>query len=409
MLQSALALGGCLVASASAFPPSPRGVLGDLADIGKDAVDVLLSGSSSVTPFNAQLQLVDVTGLHAWQAPGPTDQRGPCPGLNALANHGYLPRNGVASIVDLISATTAVFGMGVDLATILSVYGAVFDGAAVGWSIGGGEHTGIGGSHNNYESDSSPTRADLNQYGSNINLILSQFKELYDMQPNAATANYNLDVLFDFRASRYHESVANNPNFFYGPFTGTTVTQAAFTFIYRYMANHTAEAPDGVLNQANLKSFFAISGDSDSLTWTPGYERIPNNWYRRGINDSYGVLGLANDISALAAKYPFISQPGCNQGKVNSFENINTGNTDASAYDFTNPLDGICYGVASAVSAANVIPIVNGVVQELLLPIQNALNCPTLTPSNTSVGDDCPGHSLYGGPTGPVAAGAIQN
>jgi hypothetical protein len=27
-------------------------------------------------------------GNHPFQAPGPTDQRGPCPGLNALANHG---------------------------------------------------------------------------------------------------------------------------------------------------------------------------------------------------------------------------------------------------------------------------------------------------------------------------------
>ncbi|KAF7322278.1 HEME-HALOPEROXIDASE domain-containing protein [Mycena chlorophos] len=31
---------------------------------------------------------------HEFQAPGPNDQRSPCPGLNALANHAYLPRNG---------------------------------------------------------------------------------------------------------------------------------------------------------------------------------------------------------------------------------------------------------------------------------------------------------------------------
>lgn len=28
---------------------------------------------------------------HPFQAPGPTDQRGPCPGLNTLANHGCKP------------------------------------------------------------------------------------------------------------------------------------------------------------------------------------------------------------------------------------------------------------------------------------------------------------------------------
>ncbi|KAJ3808563.1 MAG: Cloroperoxidase [Lentinula lateritia] len=31
---------------------------------------------------------------HQWQAPTATDSRGPCPGLNTLANHGFLPRNG---------------------------------------------------------------------------------------------------------------------------------------------------------------------------------------------------------------------------------------------------------------------------------------------------------------------------
>ncbi|KAK7951059.1 Cloroperoxidase [Apiospora aurea] len=29
-----------------------------------------------------------------WSAPGPSDVRGPCPGLNTLANHGFLPRDG---------------------------------------------------------------------------------------------------------------------------------------------------------------------------------------------------------------------------------------------------------------------------------------------------------------------------
>lgn len=31
---------------------------------------------------------------HQYQAPRPNDSRSPCPALNALANHGYLPRDG---------------------------------------------------------------------------------------------------------------------------------------------------------------------------------------------------------------------------------------------------------------------------------------------------------------------------
>lgn len=62
-----------------------------------------------------------------------------------------------------------------DLGGFLSVYGAIVDGNGFGWSISGGPRVGIGGSHNNYEADSSPLRADLSQYGSNQRLIMSQF------------------------------------------------------------------------------------------------------------------------------------------------------------------------------------------------------------------------------------------
>ncbi|KAL4994627.1 Chloroperoxidase [Aspergillus recurvatus] len=39
-----------------------------------------------------------------WIAPGPGDSRGPCPGLNTLANHGYLPRNGKGITLDILKA-----------------------------------------------------------------------------------------------------------------------------------------------------------------------------------------------------------------------------------------------------------------------------------------------------------------
>ena len=74
----------------------------------------------------------------------------------------------------------AVYGMALDLATFLAVYGTLFDGNAVsldpGYSIGGATASqsilgglggllrtpgGLSGSHNNYEGDTSPTRGDL--------------------------------------------------------------------------------------------------------------------------------------------------------------------------------------------------------------------------------------------------------
>jgi hypothetical protein len=63
--------------------------------------------------FNAAEQLIDVSGDHAFVPPdfSAGDLRGPCPGLNALANHNYMPHNGFATIDQFVQATNQVFGM----------------------------------------------------------------------------------------------------------------------------------------------------------------------------------------------------------------------------------------------------------------------------------------------------------
>lgn len=66
-------------------------------------------GNIPFTTFNED-QLIDVTGEYAWVAPGPNDLRGPCPGLNALANHGYFPHSGVVPLAVGTSATEQVYG-----------------------------------------------------------------------------------------------------------------------------------------------------------------------------------------------------------------------------------------------------------------------------------------------------------
>ncbi|KAF6793050.1 chloroperoxidase-like protein [Colletotrichum sojae] len=57
---------------------------------------------------------------YPWQAPGPDDMRSPCPGINALANHGLLPRDGRS--IDLDTLSTAVqLGYNMDHETMLLV------------------------------------------------------------------------------------------------------------------------------------------------------------------------------------------------------------------------------------------------------------------------------------------------
>lgn len=55
--------------------------------------------------FSASQQYVSNAGAHAFVPPGSGDLRGPCPGLNAMANHNYIPHSGVATISQFIQGT----------------------------------------------------------------------------------------------------------------------------------------------------------------------------------------------------------------------------------------------------------------------------------------------------------------
>jgi hypothetical protein len=112
---------------------------------------------------------------------------------------------------------------------------------------------------------------------------------MFDLQSDPSTANYNLSVLTPFRATRFQQSIDKIPYFFNAPFSGVILQPAAYTFIYRFIANKSAEYHEGVLNQDVLKSFFSITGERGNFTWTEGYERIPDNWYKRAIGDEYTI------------------------------------------------------------------------------------------------------------------------
>lgn len=99
-----------------------------------------------------------------FQAPGPNDSRGPCPGLNLLANHGYLPRNGHVTLGQVLEATARGFNMGADLATLLGVFAVLTDGNITDESFYlGAPPSGVGGlnRHSTVEADISPNREDF--------------------------------------------------------------------------------------------------------------------------------------------------------------------------------------------------------------------------------------------------------
>ena len=62
--------------------------------------------------FNPTQQYINVSGAHSFVAPTASDLRGPCPALNAAANHGYIARNGYTTFQESFDAITEVYGTG---------------------------------------------------------------------------------------------------------------------------------------------------------------------------------------------------------------------------------------------------------------------------------------------------------
>ncbi|KAI5198460.1 Cloroperoxidase [Aureobasidium subglaciale] len=363
--------------------------------------------------FDAAAQKIDVSGAHAFNPPGSGDQRGPCPGLNAMANHGYLPHNGVATIDQFITSTNKVFGMGVDLALILAVYGAAIDGNLVSWSIGGptpnvpsinllGQPQGISGSHNKYEGDASPTRGDLYIDGQDYLLKMENFQALYDA--GKAADNYDLQLLTDRRAARFQQNIETNPYFFNAPFAGVIAQPAAWSFIYRFMGNKSAEYPAGKLNGEVLKSFYAITGNDGNFKYTPGYERIPENWYTRNALDPYDVLALQIDTDAQLLQHLEFASIGGNTGTPNSFVGVDPEILTDGVFNAQTLLQGnnlMCYGLQLAVQ--ELPDILSGVVTNLASAVNQVssafgnatqkLGCPELTKINKDQFKKYPGYT----------------
>ncbi|PPJ50228.1 hypothetical protein CBER1_07209 [Cercospora berteroae] len=356
-------------------------------------------------PTFSEEQLIDVGpgSGHEWQAPRQNDLRGPCPGLNAFANHGFLPRNGYATISQFIDATTTVVGMGPILAAFLAVLGASIDGDGTSWSIHGTPPLGVGGplarfgnglsgSHNKYESDASPTRFDLYQSGNNFKININQFQELINFSPSGFV---DLNSLTAFRSKRFDDQIANNPFFFNGPFTGVLVQPAAYTFIYRFMANHSAEDPVGFLSHEVLQSWFGIEGESGSYSVNPGAERIPDNWYRRSLTTPYESTYFLGDAANAIRLHPKFANVGGNTNGTNTFTGVDITDLSGGVMNGDNLLEGNNFACLAYQFAAQAKPDLLGALGGLTSPLQNVLgplSCPQLRALDEGLLEQFPGY-----------------
>ena len=112
-----------------------------------------------------------------------------------------------------------------------------------------GTPQGLDGSHNFIEADSSNTREDLYVTGNVHSLVLSQFNE---WMATSADGTFTMDLLAQRADTRFKETVAENPYFYYGPFTGMVARNAGFIFPGRLFANFSSENPDGSLSKSDI-------------------------------------------------------------------------------------------------------------------------------------------------------------
>ena len=170
---------------------------------------------------------------------------------------------------------------------------------------------------------------------------------------------------------------------------------AAYTFIYRFMSNKSAEYPEGYLDANVLKSFFAITGESNNFTWHEGQERIPDNWYKRAIGDEYTIPYFNLDLNAAALEYPQFLSVGGNTGKVDSFTGVDITNLTGGVYNTQSLAQGdnaACFAYQFAQQAAP--DLLKGLFSSITAPLSqlnsalasvfSELSCPQLKTIDTS-------------------------
>ncbi|KZV89950.1 Cloroperoxidase, partial [Exidia glandulosa HHB12029] len=222
-----------------------------LAGLSRDEVDafangVKVVGAQPVPPpiKDTSLKLVN-DALHPWRPLSPGDQRGPCPGLNTLASHGWLPRSGVATPAQIMDAVQNGFNMAWSTALVITYAAFLVDGNPLTnlMSIGGSSRlTGpsppapavVGGlsRHGTFEGDASMTRSDA-FLGDNHSFNETLFQQLVAISNAVGGGKYNVSAAAEVRFQRFQDSVTRNPTFdFSNPRFATAFGETIFPMAF---------------------------------------------------------------------------------------------------------------------------------------------------------------------------------
>ncbi|GAA5853084.1 hypothetical protein JCM8547_000195 [Rhodosporidiobolus lusitaniae] len=311
LLDTLGTLGSAVVSGGETVITGVEGALGDV-----------VNGLSGTLASGIKTSDKRPDAAHPYKAPGPTDQRGPCPGLNTLANHGYLPRSGIVTGSDVIKATGEGFNMGADLAGVLVLIAVAFGGnlATSTFSIGGedertysksglgskalGRQWGLDG-HSRCEGDASATRADFfTNNGDNHNGQPDRFRRFMELAKKNG-GEFNVQAANELFAQNADITLATNSQQYYQAYT-VIVILGEYPFIPNFFSNGTYGA-GGTANLESISSLMGYQINKDgSICYVP--ERFPENWYRRST--PYGVKDLIAGLPTTQLAAPnFLPNP----------------------------------------------------------------------------------------------------
>ncbi|EKM76332.1 hypothetical protein AGABI1DRAFT_78772 [Agaricus bisporus var. burnettii JB137-S8] len=285
-----------------------------LAGLSREEMDKAL-GTLKFTPPPPPPGPLDFSGTklvndaeHPFMDARPGDIRGPCPGLNTLASHGYISRSGITSCSEIITAVMEGFNMENNLAIFTCYSAFLVNGNLVTDKLSIGQKTAKTGpdppkpatvaglnTHNVFEGDTSMTRADAYFGGDNHSFNETLFQGFVDFSKRYGGGKYNLTVAGEYRYKRIQDSIATNPTF---NFIAPRIFSAYSESVNPINLWVDGRQDDGQLDTEVARSFFQKM-------------RFPDDFHRaaRPMNGE-------NELDVLAA-HPI--EPGTNVNGVNTY------------------------------------------------------------------------------------------
>lgn len=219
--------------------------------------------------------------------------RSPCPLLNALANHGFLPRNGrQLKISDFENAITAALNLSPNFATNLTV-GAF---QHLGLLTDNATHDDVVAidlvaldAHDKTEHDASITRLDIIQ-GNNLVVQPSYVQNMLDDTVPDSYSFLNTSSLGRTRVRREKESIAvgSPPLMDNEVMFGLALAEAGLVLLFLGLGDDNSQSPDArSIPKGQAQEWF-------------NYERFPLGWMR-----SQRELDLDGDLAPLVQKVAY--------------------------------------------------------------------------------------------------------